>query len=248
MGLFDFLHGKDEESEAEAYMKQRNRAYAKRAAQYKQQESLDNSDDWMTETTEKYTRPDGTKVTRTSKTISKGYVNGTPSGKVGDLLNQLTGGMMDEIKSIEQDCRNKNMTDEERQAELKERLRSKYGNSVRVDSSSKRSTIKTSSYQSNCSTPGVKNKDQSIFVIRTAKKVGQVWKVCGEIIRGRFGFGDTVTVKTATGDKIGRISKIVRQGEEIDYANISSGVIVIDIHVNGFEIKPGDKLTKDSIG
>ena len=38
MGLFDFLHGKTYESEAEAYMKKRNKEYAKRSAIYKKQE------------------------------------------------------------------------------------------------------------------------------------------------------------------------------------------------------------------
>lgn len=247
MGLFDFLHWNDEESEAEAYMRERNKTYAKRAAQYKkQQESFDNSDDFMNVTTEKYTRPDGTKVT--SKTYSKGYVNGKPSGKVGDLLNQMTGGLFDDINDINKECENQNLTEAEKQAILKERLRGKYGNAVRVDSSSSRSTIKTTMRQhDDCVIPSVKQEELSIFVVKTARRVGPVWKVCGEIIRGRFGFGDTVVVKNSIAQKVGEISKIIRQGEGIEYANASSGIIVMDVKVNGFEINPGDKLTKDSI-
>lgn len=43
MGLLDFLHGGGSmESEAEAYMKQRNREYARKAAEYKRKEAIAN--------------------------------------------------------------------------------------------------------------------------------------------------------------------------------------------------------------
>jgi hypothetical protein len=43
MGLFDFLHGgKLPESEAEAYMRKRNKEYARKAAEYKRREAMTN--------------------------------------------------------------------------------------------------------------------------------------------------------------------------------------------------------------
>ena len=91
--------------------------------------------------------------------------------------------------------------------------------------------------------------ETSLFEIYTVQKSGNIVKLCGKVIRGRFMFDDEVGLRLNSGDYPTQIIKIVRQGENIDYANSASGVIVITIPNNSnLIIQPGDKLIKSQLG
>jgi hypothetical protein len=259
MGLFDFLYGKEYESEAEAYMKKRNKEYARKCAAYKKQEM-------MGENGCGYFGHNGKNTSHTAATQRTAYVS---SGiKLADglntLLTKLTGGtdvdvyhnlqalkeLNSDCSSLNPDCSSSSLSDSEKQAALKKRLQEKYGHNVQVSYSSNVKTYNSGACDS-CDFPSddVNQAAASIFEINTAQKMGHVIQLCGKIARGRFEFDDTVVLKTNGTQIQTKVLKIVRQGSEIGCANISSGVIVVTIpDVKNIMIHPGDQLTKNMIG
>lgn len=254
MGLFDFLHGKEYESEATQYMKERNKEYAKKCAEYERQEILG---------TAKHARTNYSVTINKTTTENHAIVKGTVStgkhpavkGSLSNLFRILVCGdsdvakQMNEILQMESECDSSSMSDAEKQSALKQRLQEKYKtNTKNNDSPKDHKNISNSNCETGCSQEYDKT-EMSLFEIETVQKNGRVLKLCGKIMRGRFVLDDDVVVKSNGTAKETRVLQILRQGKEIDYANLSSGKIVISIPVDAAaNVQPGDKLTKDSIG
>ena len=216
-------------------MKKRNKEYAKRSAVYKKKD-------------------DGFNIQKNSQLFDISMLeNGLQS------VFQNIGSQFEEFREISTSISDSNLSDIEKQEQLKKRLQDKFGNNINVQCSSNGTNKNIVIKQNNticenyeeCQDYSIdfKKDETSLFEISTIQRSGNVLKLCGKVIRGRFMFDDEVGLRLKSGDYPTQIIKIVRQGEDIDYANSASGVIVITIPNNSnIIIQPGDKLIKSQLG
>lgn len=233
MSLFSFLHGESYESEAEAYMKKRNKDYIKRSNMYKRQEQRINGIGFKS-------------IFDTSH-----FNNGN------HLTKGMFGAAIDSINDILKESTTIDENVQEKQEELKKRLQEKYGCVTESNCSteySERIEIKNDSYNGSCdecddSEDEYAEDEVSVFEINTVQQIGYTFKLCGRVTRGRFMCNNIVKIRTSSNDYTTKVTNITRQGESVNYANSASGVIVITIPYNtNYIVRNGDKLFKNYLG
>ena len=91
------------------------------------------------------------------------------------------------------------------------------------------------------------NEKTDVFIVENAFARANTRTVTasGKITKGGFSVGDKVLVKTTLEERIVPIQQMFRQGESINYANVSSGKIAIVIaNAADIMVRNGDTITK----
>ena len=207
MGFFDFLHGKQQKSEAQIYMEQRNGEYAKRVAEYKRREALQISGN-------KFNMLDDSSRRKTS--------NKSPQSITKKIVKHIS---------------------DELHANIPISAHSSTSNN------SHNNIYKKANDCESChTTTNIYNGEEDVLEVARASANASLRTVIasGTIVRGGFSVGDVVTVITSLETREATISGIWRQGEKIDYANISSGPVgVVLANSADMMIRAGDKIVKN---
>ena len=221
MTLLEYLFGNmvSTKTDAERYMEERNREYAKKAAAYKKREMLG----------------------EVQKTIFDHLI---PVAKINNYATvpQSQSTNRTQVRTtydVPQTTYRTEMDYRDAAAETKRRLQEKYGCATQSESDC-----------NTCDSSELDLEDASVFEINTVMfdQMKQVYKVCGKIKRGRFSVNDIVTVKNGTNHYAAKIRQIIRQGENIDYANVSSGVIILFLPTSGgLKMDKASKITKSTL-
>ena len=221
MTIFEYIFGGigPLKTDAEKYMEERNKEYSKKAAAYKKREMLSE----VQKTIFDYLMP----ISKMSSYKSAPNTYHTNTIQVRKMYEQ-----QDRVYRTEADYRDAAM-------ETKKRLQEKYGHA----------NIPTLDCD-DCDSFDFEKEDASLFEINTVMfdQISHVYKVCGKIKRGRFSMNDIVTIKDSTTQYSAKVKQIIRQGEVIDYANVSSGVIILFIPASGgLRIDKTSKITKSTL-
>ena len=221
MTLLEYLFGVgiSTKTDAEKYMEERNKEYARKSAAYKKREMLGE----VQKTIFDYLMP----MSKMSSYKSAPSAYDTNKTQVRTMYDQP-----DRSYRTETDYRDAAI-------ETKRRLQEKYGlaNGPSLDCD-------------DCDSFDFEKEDASLFEINTVMfdQISHVYKVCGKIKRGRFSINDIVTIKDSTTQYSAKVKQIIRQGETIDYANVSSGVIILFIPASGgLKINKTSKITKSTL-
>lgn len=217
MGLFDFLHGGHVESEAEAYMRQRNKEYARKAAEYRRKEALSQLTDRvhsdMTSTLKQYARKE----------------NGSPVETFGATFGAAAGSLIREFnKALNQSNGTAHSsTNNHASAPSTSRPQTK----ITITTKSTSNVARQTNMCNTCdTTPSIYDgKEESLFVVESASARPALRSVfvVGTIERGGFEIGDKVQIVTPLETRDAIIGNIIRENKSLEYANVSSGRITL---------------------
>lgn len=225
MGFLDFLHGSaPRKSEAELYMEKRNKEYAKKAAEYKRKEAL-------ADIAERF----GANVNcqKTSRRVD----TQSPTNLLETIANSIAKEFGVPLTNVskQQKPGNYSTMNTNGMARKSESVR-EYHREVIRDTCD------------DCWTDSEYDNDETaVFVVKNAsiKAATRTLTAIGNITRGRFEVGDAVQVVSSSGTQNAIIASIIRQGEKIQYANVSSGPIgLVFANITDMMVRSGDKIVK----
>ena len=207
MGLFDFLHGvSNQKSEAEQYMEQRNKEYARKAAEYRRREALS-----------------------------------TSAG--GEFLNKVFG----QSTTTPNHPRPVQPNQTQRPTTRTTSAQTCYTNPPTYPAHSQQCTSYPNIEKCDTTKSMYDSDKLDIFAIENAfvRQNTKTVTASGVVKRGGFAIGDKVVIKTTLEEREVQIQQIFRQGEAINYINISSGKVAIVLSNSAdMLVRQGDVVTR----